>query len=168
MEGNVMVDLSRRNILTGSWRAARGEIRPPWTQEDSAFLSRCIRCDACVQACENGILQRGAGGYPAVNFLRGECSFCYACASACPEALFSPRHARAWDLRFTLGEACLAQRSIECRRCEDSCEPQAITFRPTLSGIYQPRLVVEACSGCGACVADCPVSAITVEYNHAH
>ncbi|MGT3087423.1 4Fe-4S binding protein, partial [Salmonella enterica] len=26
----------------------------------------------------------------------------------------------------------------------------------------------QACNGCGACVAICPVSAINAEYNHGH
>ncbi|EBZ8115558.1 4Fe-4S dicluster domain-containing protein, partial [Salmonella enterica subsp. enterica serovar Typhi] len=46
--------------------------------------------------------------------------------------------------------------------------PMAITFRPTLSGIYQPQLDSQACNGCGACVAICPVSAIKAENHHAH
>lgn len=167
-KGDAMVDLSRRGILTGSWRNANRGIRPPWAMEASQFLSQCTRCDACIQACEHDVLQRGPGGYPSVNFQQSECTFCYACAQACPESLFSPRHTRAWDLIFTIGQACLAYQSVECRRCQDSCEPQAILFRPTVSGIYQPQLDNQNCNGCGACVASCPVSAITAEYNHAH
>ena len=72
-----MVDLSRRGMLTGSWRNANSGIRPPWSKEDSHFLAHCLRCDACIQACETDILQRGQGGYPSVNFKHGECSFCY-------------------------------------------------------------------------------------------
>lgn len=161
-----MVDLSRRGMLTGSWRNASAGIRPPWSKEDSHFLAHCLRCDVCIQACETDILQRGQGGYPSVNFKHGECSFCYACAEACPESLFLPRHTRAWDLNFTIGENCLAHQSVECHRCQDSCEPMAITFRPTLSGIYQPQLDNQDCNGCGVCVAICPVSAINAEYNH--
>ncbi|MGT1260125.1 hypothetical protein ACVPQJ_22990, partial [Salmonella enterica subsp. enterica serovar Enteritidis] len=41
-------------------------------------------------------------------------------------------------------ENCLARQSVECHRCQDSCEPMAITFRPTLSGIYQPQLDSQA------------------------
>ncbi len=78
----------------------------PWSGDESHFLTHCTRCDACINACENNILQRGAGGYPSVNFKNNECSFCYACAQACPESLFSPRHTRAWDLQFTIGDAC--------------------------------------------------------------
>ncbi|MDI5424860.1 hypothetical protein MJM99_32805, partial [Salmonella enterica subsp. enterica serovar Kentucky] len=42
------------------------------------------------------------------------------------ESLFLPRHTRAWDLIFTLTENCLARQSVECHRCQDSCEPMAI------------------------------------------
>lgn len=84
-----MVDLSRRSMLTGSWRNASNGILPPWARETTYFLAHCLRCDACIQACEADILQRGAGGYPSVDFKRGECSFCYACAQACTESLFS-------------------------------------------------------------------------------
>lgn len=153
------IDASRRGILTGRWRKASNGIRPPWSGDESHFLTHCTRCDACINACENNILQRGAGGYPSVNFKNNECSFCYACAQACPESLFSPRHTRAWDLQFTIGDACLAYQSVECRRCQDSCEPMAIIFRPTLSGIYQPQLNSQLCNGCGACAASCPVHA---------
>ncbi|EBJ2597201.1 ferredoxin-type protein NapF [Salmonella enterica] len=163
-----MVDLSRRSMLIGSWRNASNGILPPWARETTYFLAHCLRCDACIQACEADILQRGTGGYPSVDFKRGECSFCYACAQACTESLFLPRHTRAWDLIFTLTENCLARQSVECHRCQDSCEPMAITFRPTLSGIYQPQLDSQACNGCGACVAICPVSAIKAENHHAH
>ncbi len=86
------IDASRRGILTGRWRKASNGIRPPRSGDESHFLTHCTRCDACINACENNILQRGAGGYPSVNFKNNECSFCYACAQACPESLFSPRH----------------------------------------------------------------------------
>ncbi|SPW52975.1 ferredoxin-type protein [Escherichia coli] len=82
------IDASRRGILTGRWRKASNGIRPPWSGDESHFLTHCTRCDACINACENNILQRGAGGYPSVNFKNNECSFCYACAQACPESLF--------------------------------------------------------------------------------
>lgn len=66
-----MVDLSRRSMLTGSWRNASNGILPPWARETTYFLAHCLRCDACIQACEADILQRGAGGYPSVEFQTG-------------------------------------------------------------------------------------------------
>lgn len=161
-----MVDVIRRGMLTGTWRNVAPAIRPPWSGSETHFLSLCTRCDGCIKACESGVLQRGAGGYPAIDFQHGECAFCYACADACSEPLFLPRHTRAWELNVTIGERCLAYRSVECRRCQDSCDTSAITFRPVAGGIWQPKLIQAECSGCGACVASCPVSALTVEYSH--
>ncbi len=54
------IDASRRGILTGRWRKASNGIRPPWSGDESHFLTHCTRCDACINACENNILQRGA------------------------------------------------------------------------------------------------------------
>lgn len=95
--------------FTGRWRKASNGIRPPWSGDESHFLTHCTRCDACINACENNILQRGAGGYPSVNFKNNECSFCYACAQACPNRYFlratpgpgicsSPSGTRAWRI----------------------------------------------------------------------
>ena len=55
------IDASRRGILTGRWRKASNGIRPPWSGDESHFLTHCTRCDACINACENNILQRAAG-----------------------------------------------------------------------------------------------------------
>lgn len=87
------------------WSLAQASngIRPPWSGDESHFLTHCTRCDACINACENNILQRGAGGYPSVNFKNNECNFCYDCAQACPESLFSPRHTRAGFCSSPLG-----------------------------------------------------------------
>jgi ferredoxin-type protein NapF len=57
---------------------------------------------------------------------------------------------------------CLAMQGVECRSCQDSCETQAIRFRPRLGGIAQPALEAAACNGCGACVVGCPTSAIAI------
>ncbi len=161
-----MVDLSRRSMLTGSWRNASNGILPPWARETTYFLAHCLRCDACIQRVRPTSCSEG-GGYPSVDFKRGECSFCYACAQACTESLFLPRHTGPGSDFYAHGKL-PRQQSVECHRCRDSCEPMAITFRPTLSGIYQPQLDSQACNGCGACVAICPVSAIKAENHHAH
>lgn len=161
-----MVDVVRRGLFTRAWRKTSGAIRPPWSLEETQFVTQCVRCNRCVQACETGVLQHGSGGYPAIDFQRGECTFCYACADACPESLFLSRDTRAWEMTVSIEPGCLAYQAVECRRCQDSCDSAAILFRPTTGGIWQPQLQATACSGCGACVASCPVSAIKMEYSH--
>ncbi|MEQ5127204.1 MULTISPECIES: ferredoxin-type protein NapF [Providencia] len=162
-----MVDITRRGVLTGAWRNAAPVIRPPWSGSEARFIEQCTRCSQCITSCETAILQPGPGGYPMVDFQRGECTFCYACAEACPEPIFLPQNTQPWNIKIAIGQHCLAYKSIECRRCEDSCEPQVIAFRPSLAGIYQPNIDMQGCTGCGACVAGCPVSAITMEHEDA-
>ena len=46
MEGQCEDYASRRGILTGRWRKASNGIRPPWSGDESHFLTHCTRCDA--------------------------------------------------------------------------------------------------------------------------
>ncbi|MCW2480300.1 ferredoxin-type protein NapF [Candidatus Symbiopectobacterium sp. NZEC135] len=157
-----MTDLSRRFLFSGGRQRADSTLRPPWIGEEAVFIDGCRRCNACVAACHTGIVQRGPGGFPVIDFLRGECTFCYACASACPQALFAEQHTTPWEYGLSIGERCLAQQQVECRSCQDSCEAQAILFRPTLGRVATPRLDEANCTACGACIAGCPAHAISI------
>ncbi|MGO2367631.1 MAG: ferredoxin-type protein NapF [Serratia sp. (in: enterobacteria)] len=157
-----MTVLSRRKLLGGQWRQPTAAIRPPWSRQESLFIAGCTRCQACVQHCETGVLIVGSGGFPEVNFQRAECTFCGLCAQACAEPLFRPLTETPWQQHAVFASACLAQQGVECRSCQDSCEPQAIAFRPRLGEMARPMLDVAACNGCGACVAGCPAGAVTL------
>lgn len=87
------IDASRRGILTGRWRKASNGIRPPRSGDESHFLTHCTRCDACINACENNILQRGAGGYPSVNFKITSAASVTPARRLAPNRYF-PRHTR--------------------------------------------------------------------------
>lgn len=163
-----MAKLTRRGLLTGGWHSSTPVTRPPWSGDENHFRLGCTRCDSCVAACQSRVLRRGQGGYPEIDFSRGECTFCYACADACPQRLFAPQSVQPWALTLQLGETCLAWHQVECRSCEDACEPQAIRFLPTLQGVSRPQISLSACHGCGACVAGCPTSAITLRPQNAH
>ena len=155
----------RRNFLRGRSRAEVPAPRPPWALDETAFIAACTRCDACIEACPTTILVRTDGGFPSVDFSRGECTFCAQCVASCePHAL-----ARAtelvppWTLRARIAETCLAEAGVECRICGENCPTGAIRFRPRLGGVAQPQLDVAACTGCGACFAPCPTRAIVVK-----
>lgn len=103
------IDASRRGILTGRWRKASNGICPPWSGDESHFLTHCTRCDACINACENNILQRGAGGYPSVNFKITSAASVTTARSLAPNRYFlratpgpgicsSPLGTRAWRI----------------------------------------------------------------------
>lgn len=158
-----MVDLARRSFFRGRPRP-KAEIRPPWALAEEAFVDRCTRCNDCLAACPTKILIAGDGGYPTVDFGRGECTFCAACVAACqPQALVKHApEAAPWALKAVVGDRCLPRQGVECRTCEDFCEAAAIRFRPRLGGSPLPDIDPERCTGCGACVAPCPTRAITL------
>ena len=100
-----------------------------------------------------------------VDFSRGECTFCGECTRYCEPGLFyqalDDNH-RGWTHKAKVDERCLTYYGIMCRSCEDACEPAAIRFPLSAGTIPSPQLNIEACTGCGACIAPCPESAITM------
>ena len=157
-----MVDLARRGFFRGRPRP-RAEIRPPGARPEDEFIDRCTRCDDCLKACPTGILIRGDGGYPTVDFGIGECTFCGDCVAACqPQALARRDEGVAWPYQAWIGDACLPRQGVECRVCGDFCDVRAIRFAPRLGGSPLPEIDPEKCTGCGACYAPCPTNAIRV------
>lgn len=160
------MDLQRRFFLRGRVAAPvpKRAPRPPWALLEVDFINRCTRCDACLPVCPEGILVRGDGGFPEVRFDQRGCSECGACVEACaPHALLRVADSLPWTWRPQFSSACLAQRRVECRVCGERCEHDAIRFKPVLGGVANPVLVVDQCTGCGACVAPCPTQAIQLQ-----
>jgi ferredoxin-type protein NapF len=154
--------LSRRNLLRGRWQQGEPAVRPPWIISESVFINGCTRCNACIDACETGVMVSGAGGYPELDFSRAECSFCGRCAQVCQAALFDKEQPVPWRYKADIGASCLTNRNVECRVCLESCEISAIKFKLKAGRVAQPLLNTEVCNGCGACVSSCPVKAISV------
>ncbi|AAW86402.1 ferredoxin-type protein NapF [Aliivibrio fischeri] len=136
--------------------------RLPWVENESVFTSKCTRCEKCINACEENIIVKGDGGFPIVDFTKGECTFCEGCANSCPEALFDLTAEPVFSHKISINENCLAKKSVECRSCSDMCETQAIRFQLQLGSVAQPKINFDACNGCGGCVAVCPTSAISM------
>jgi ferredoxin-type protein NapF len=155
--------MSRRGFLGGRLRSRGvGEFRPPWALGPDLFEARCTRCAQCVTVCPTAIIVRAAGGFPMVDFTRGECTFCGDCVRACePGALVRGGDpAPPWGLRAVIGDRCLVAQGVECRVCGEACGADAIRFRLRPGGVAQPQLDAAQCTGCGACVGRCPVAAI--------
>ena len=154
--------LSRRALLRGG-SSARPVRRPPWTGDNLTDI--CTRCSDCINACPDNLLYKGDGGFPEISFREEGCNFCGKCAEVCSEAVFDiGRLAFEWHIAITGN--CLALSDIDCQSCQDACEPRAIRFRPTLGRAPQPELLLDACNGCGACLAVCPADAIKLETSH--
>lgn len=154
---------SRRQLLRGDVGARRLPRRLPWSFDEAVFVAGCTRCGACLPACPTAIIETGSGGYPQINFERGECTFCGDCVDACPEPLFRAITEAPWGIRAEIGAGCIVRGNVECRRCGEECEPEAIRFSPQPGRAALPEVSLEDCTGCGACVAVCPTRAITLQ-----
>ncbi|MCC6714734.1 MAG: ferredoxin-type protein NapF [Gammaproteobacteria bacterium] len=154
----------RRTLLALHGRTERRPaMRPPWSVAEESFLAGCTRCGACIEACPERVLRHGDGGYPRVDFDLGGCTFCRKCVDSCPAGVFAdPLSSPAWSARATVSAACLTRQGVYCSSCRDSCEAAAIRFPPAHGAVPRPRIDTERCTGCGACVAVCPSTAIAV------
>lgn len=167
----MQVSLARRALFSGKFTAPLAQpMRPPWALIETAFLDTCSRCDACEAACDEGIISRGDGGYPQINFASGSCTFCGDCEAACEDkALLAPApntvpNAAPWDLGARIGDGCLSANGVTCRVCGDRCDARAIRFQLAVGGVANPILDKVACTGCGACAHSCPAGVITISH----
>ena len=154
--------ISRRQFLRGDLAGRKPALRPPWALDEAAFLHACTRCGDCAPACPTKIIVIERG-YPVVDCAQGECTFCAACVTACHTgALTKNGDQRPWRIQAHIAPACMAFSNTVCRGCGDACMATAIRFRPRLGGAAVPEVDGEKCTGCGACVAPCPVKAISL------
>lgn len=147
--------ISRRDLFLGSSSRRANRICPPGVSDRG--LSACTGCNLCAEHCPTGIIVL-VDRLPSVDFSQGECTFCGACRTACPEPVFEPA------FRFShvaaIADGCLAKQDVACQSCGESCPEQAIRFQPRLGGPFVPALNEQICNGCGACMQVCPVGAI--------
>jgi MauM/NapG family ferredoxin protein len=191
------LDLGRRQVVTalvtgaaavplvrlGSLAMRPDEflVRPPGAQNESEFLSRCIRCGQCLKVCLTNGLQpvlweAGLEGLytPRLVPRMGYCSFtCNLCGQVCPTGAI-PRLKLDVKQATALGTASINRsrcipytEGTDCLVCEEHCpvSPKAITFVEqevvNIQGervkIKLPMVNQDRCIGCGHCENVCPV-----------
>lgn len=154
------MDLSRRRFF-GSRLPRVAPFRAPWSIPEVSFVDACSRCDDCVKGCPTGLLKRGGGGFPVADFDAAACTFCGDCAKVCKTgAIAADTGKEPWQFTIRIGDVCLAHQRVECRVCGEVCEARAIRFPLLAGGVPRPEVDSGACTGCGACLAPCPVNAI--------
>jgi ferredoxin-type protein NapF len=61
-----------------------------------------------------------------------------------------------------IADHCLARQFVHCQSCGDACSEQAIAFTPRFGGPPLPAIAAARCTGCGDCLATCPVNALAL------
>jgi len=153
--------LERRQLLSGDVAGRALPFRPPWAVPEDIFDDTCTNCGKCIDICPTNILSFGRGKLPVVDLSQNECTFCGKCESVCePNALINNANDKAWNIIVNFADSCLSVRRVMCRTCSDNCDESAIHFRLEVGGKSTPELLLDKCTGCGACIAPCPADAI--------
>ncbi len=153
-------DSNKRNLFRRKKSITTDNLLP-WIKESQNFLEKCTQCTDCIKACPEQIIVKGDGGFPNIDFTKGECTFCGLCADSCNEDIFVETTQVPWFKKAVIKESCLAEQNIYCRSCAESCEFEALFFKIGLS--EKPQINLELCNGCGACYSPCPTQAIEIK-----
>lgn len=153
-------------------------LRPPGALNGIDFLSACVRCGLCVEACPYDTLKLATlfepvtTGTPFFEARSVPCEMCedIPCQTACPTGAISPDLASIDDAKMGLAvlidqENCLNYQGLRCDICYQVCPvmDEAITLdirrneRTGHHAMFIPTVHSDACTGCGKCEQACPL-----------
>ena len=156
-------------------------VRPPGAQDETAFLSRCLRCSECIRVCPTGglqpaLLDTGVEGLftPHLVSRLGACDYgCIACGQTCPSGAIplldlTVKRETLIGLASIDRNRCLPWAyNTPCIVCEEMCPRPTKAIRLEEVSIrdsegkdlilQRPFVVRDLCIGCGICEHQCPL-----------
>jgi len=150
-------------------------IRPPGALPEETFLSPCLRCLRCVDACPNHAIKatttsdgRDVAGTPYIKPRAQSCMLCsriegdyLRCTETCPSGALQPIHKTLDEVRakVRMGVAkidlnlCYSYNNYTCGTCYHACPLNRTALK---IGLWErPQVNEEACIGCGLCERAC-------------
>ena len=136
-------------------------IRPPGYGAGSTEV--CGGCDACLDACGPGAIIKLTDGTPGIDPRRQPCLLCgdLPCIEACPSDVLQPMRTPSlarMAVAEIIPDRCRHGRGEPCSDCYTACPLPSRAMALVTGGPSGPKPVVftEGCTGCGACLYDCP------------
>ncbi len=151
-------------------------IRPPGALTEQDFLSACVRCGLCVEACPYDTLklarwfEQAPTGTPWFEARKVPCEMCddIPCIKACPSGALEPQLTDIDQAKMGIAvlideKNCLNFKGLRCDVCYRVCPliDNAITLersRNERSGhhaMFIPVVNPDTCTGCGKCEHAC-------------
>ncbi len=142
-------------------------LRPPGSLDEDDFLSRCIRCGQCSEACPNNCIKffdtengLSSFGTPYITPREQACILCMKCGDACPTGAIKPIERNAEEIlsEVKMGSArvdenlCLSYQGKSCGVCYRACPLPDVAIK--VGWMEQPE-VTDKCVGCGLCERSC-------------
>lgn len=164
-------------------------LRPPGAISEKQFVSTCIRCGMCVEACPYDVLKLAtisdkiSIGTPYFTPRENACRLCpdIPCTSACPTDTLdfnlltvndklSINNSR-MGLATINTKTCLAYLGLQCTMCIRACPLADIAIvlhnernpRTDMHAFLKPVVVPDFCTGCGACEHACPTNVASIK-----
>lgn len=164
-------------------------LRPPGALLENDFVSMCLRCGMCVEACPYDVLKLStisdeiSIGTPYFTPREEACRLCpdIPCASHCPTKALDIKSLTI-DNKLSIDSArmglatintksCLAYLGLQCTMCIRAC-PLADTAivlkterneRTGMHAFLKPVVDPDYCTGCGMCEHACPTKTASIK-----